>query len=223
MSDHVLITGANRGIGLELARKFHLNGDQVTALCRKSSPELRALGIQVIEEVNVTDFDRMRHVASEIGKGIDILICNAGILRNETLETVNNGSFDSIEEQFQVNTLGPLKTVGAFSTRMAKSSKIALITSRMGSIADNSSGGRYGYRMSKCALNIAGKSLALDLAPRGISVAILHPGFVQTDMTGKTGNLKPSESAAHLFQRINQLDLAKTGTFWHCEGEILPW
>lgn len=111
----------------------------------------------------------------------------------------------------------------ALLTALAGNSKVALISSRMGSIADNTSGGSYGYRMSKAALNAAGKSLALDLAGRGISVAVLHPGYVRTDMTGQQGLIEVAESAAGLIQRINELTPATSGTFWHSNGEILPW
>ena len=106
---------------------------------------------------------------------------------------------------------------------MTPGAKVALITSRMGSIADNSSGGSYGYRMSKAALNAAGRSLAIDLAARGIAVGLLHPGYVRTDMTGGSGNVEASEAAAMLVARIDELDAAKSGSFRHANGEELPW
>src|SRR5690606_28790840 len=119
---------------------------------------------------------------------------------------------------FQVNALGPLLTVHAFADRRESGAKVALVTSRMGSIADNTSGGSYGYRMSKAALNAAGKSLAIDLAPRGVAVVILHPGYVRTDMTGRTGNVDPGEAAAMLVARIDELDAASRGRFLHANG-----
>ena len=122
-----------------------------------------------------------------------------------------------------MNALGALRTVHALLPRLHEGSKIALITSRMGSIADNGSGAYYGYRMSKAALNAAGKSLALDLKARGVAVALLHPGMVRTEMTGGHGNLGPEEAAAQLVQRIEALSLENTGTFWHANGEVLPW
>jgi NAD(P)-dependent dehydrogenase (short-subunit alcohol dehydrogenase family) len=102
-------------------------------------------------------------------------------------------------------------------------SKVGIITSRMGSIADNDSGGSYGYRMSKAAVNAAGKSLAIDLKPRGIAVGILHPGWVRTDMTGRNGLIDANESAKGLLARMDELNLDNTGTFWHANGELLPW
>lgn len=97
------------------------------------------------------------------------------------------------------------------------------MTSRMGSIEDNDSGGRYGYRVSKAGLNAAGKSLAVDLKDRGIPVAILHPGFVKTDMTGNNGDITAEQAAHRLVQRMDELNLGNTGTFWHSDGSVLPW
>jgi NAD(P)-dependent dehydrogenase (short-subunit alcohol dehydrogenase family) len=149
-----------------------------------------------------------------------LLIANAGILREDALEDVD---LAEAREQIEVNALSALRTVKALLPNLGKGSKIGLITSRMGSIADNSSGGYYGYRMSKAALNAAGVSLAHDLKPRGVAVAILHPGFVRTDMTDRQGMLEPSESARLLLQRLDQLTLATSGSFWHANGERLPW
>jgi NAD(P)-dependent dehydrogenase (short-subunit alcohol dehydrogenase family) len=106
---------------------------------------------------------------------------------------------------------------------LERGAKVALITSRMGSIADNGSGGAYGYRMSKAALNAAGMSLARDLASRGIAVVLLHPGYVKTEMTGGSGNVSAEKSASQLIGRIEALDLAHSGSFWHANGETLPW
>ena len=144
----------------------------------------------------------------------------AGILRGDSLEALD---WDSVQEQIEVNALGPLRTVKALLPNLAQGAKLALITSRMGSIADNSSGGYYGYRMSKAALNAAGVSLARDLAPKKIAVAILHPGYVRTDMTGNHGNVTPEEAAKQLLARIDALTVQSSGTFWHANGEVLPW
>jgi NAD(P)-dependent dehydrogenase (short-subunit alcohol dehydrogenase family) len=148
------------------------------------------------------------------------LIANAGILRGDTLDTID---FESVIQQFQVNAVGALRTVHALVPRLVAGAKVALITSRMGSIADNGSGGYYGYRMSKAALNAAGMSLARDLARRNIAVAILHPGFVKTDMTGNSGGIEASQAAAQLLARVEDLNPQNTGTFWHANGEVLPW
>jgi NAD(P)-dependent dehydrogenase (short-subunit alcohol dehydrogenase family) len=149
-----------------------------------------------------------------------VIINNAGILKRETLEELH---FDQIRQQFEINSLGPLRVSTALLDNLSEGSKIAIITSRMGSVADNTSGSRYGYRMSKAAVNMAGVSLARDLQGRGISVAILHPGFVRTDMTGQNGLVDAHESASNLIARIDELTLDTSGTFWHMNGEVLPW
>ncbi len=215
------ITGANRGIGLELARRLAERGDEVIAACRTTSDELAGLQVEVVEGVDVTDDAAVARFADTLGdRGIDLLINNAGILASESL---NHLDFDSIRRQLEVNALGPLRVTAALRPNLGRGSKVALITSRMGSIEDNSSGGSYGYRMSKAALNMAGRSLARDLEGAGVAVIILHPGFVRTRMTGGQGNLDPSESARGLLERIDQLTLATTGSFWHANGEPLPW
>jgi NAD(P)-dependent dehydrogenase (short-subunit alcohol dehydrogenase family) len=221
MSQTVVITGANRGIGLEMARVWKERGDEVIAVCRKASDELNGLGVRVIEGIDVskpTDVATLRKALE--GTRIDLLYNNAGVMRSESLDDMN---YDTIQEQFEVNTLGPLRVSVALQDLMAEGGKIGLMTSRMGSIEDNDSGRKYGYRISKAGLNAAGKSLAVDLKPEGIAVAILHPGYVQTDMTGHTGHIKPDEAAARLVQRMDELDLDNTGTFWHSDGSVLPW
>jgi NAD(P)-dependent dehydrogenase (short-subunit alcohol dehydrogenase family) len=215
----IVITGANRGIGLELARQ-RAKGHTVIAVCRRSSAELDRLGVRVEAGVDVTDAASVRALADRIDVAIDVLVNNAGLLTREGLDDLD---FARIERQMQVNAYGPLRVTHALAPRLTKGSKVALITSRMGSIADNTSGGMYGYRMSKAALNMAGMSLARDLAPRGIAVALLHPGYVRTDMTGGHGHVDPSESAAQLWQRIDALTLETSGAFWHANGEALPW
>ncbi|HJL14231.1 MAG TPA: SDR family oxidoreductase [Sandaracinaceae bacterium LLY-WYZ-13_1] len=217
---HIVITGANRGIGLELARQ-RTESDRVTAVCRAPSDELKALGVRIEAGVDVTDDAAVGGLAKRLeGERVDVLINNAGILRRETLDDLD---FDSIRQQLEVNALGPLRVSAALAPLMGEGGKIAIITSRMGSIGDNTSGSRYGYRMSKAAVNMAGVSLAHDLADRGISVAILHPGFVRTEMTGRNGNVEPAEAAAQLWARIDALEPSTSGTFWHANGERLPW
>ena len=222
MSAHtIVITGANRGIGLAIARIYRERGDRVVALCRRASEELRGTGAEVVDEVDVTSSRALQRAAAAIER-VDVLIANAGVLSRQTLADVADDR-DRIEQQFAVNALGPLLTVHAFLDKLASGSRVALITSRMGSMADNSSGGSYGYRMSKAALNAAGRSLAVDLAPRGIHVGLLHPGYVRTDMTGRTGDVEPAEAAAMLVARIDELDADTSGTFRHAKGEELPW
>jgi NAD(P)-dependent dehydrogenase (short-subunit alcohol dehydrogenase family) len=217
----VCITGANRGIGLEMARQLRDRGDKVIAACRRSSPELEELGVEVVDGVDVSSGDGVARLVEALGdRSIHILVNNAGILSDESLEDLD---FDRMRRQLEVNSLGPLRVTAALRGTLGRGSKVAIITSRMGSIADNSSGGRYGYRMSKAAVNMAGVSLARDLAPSGVAVVILHPGFVRTDMTGHQGLIDAPESAAGLIARIDELTLETTGSFRHCNGEELPW
>lgn len=217
----VLITGAARGIGLALTQHYLQRGQQVLAVCRNATPELKATAAEIISGIDVTHADDIARLKSAVGlRSISILINNAGIFSNETLE---NMDIDAINRQWQVNALAPLQLTHTLLDTLNEGSKIALITSRMGSIADNGSGAYYGYRMSKAALNAAGKSLALDLKNRGISVAILHPGMVSTRMIGFNGDVTPTVSAERLIARIDALTLHNSGTFWHANGETLPW
>ncbi len=216
-----VITGANRGIGLALVNEYRNKGWRVIGICRQSSAELDASGAEVISGIDVTDALSVSQLPGLLkGQEIDLLINNAGILRHESLD---NMDFGAISEQFMVNALAPLRVATALLNQMAMGSKLAFITSRMGSISDNSSGGYYGYRMSKAALNAAATSLALDLKPRHISVAILHPGFVQTAMVNFGGEVSPQVAAQRLAQRIEETCPENTGGFWHANGECLPW
>ncbi|PVY76478.1 short-subunit dehydrogenase [Tamilnaduibacter salinus] len=217
----VLITGANRGIGLELARQFAARGDDVIGVCRHSSPELDATASQVVSGIDVTGEADVHTVSESLeGRSLDLLINNAGLLQDEKLGEID---FDSIRTQMEINAYAPLRVVEALLPNLRSGSKVANITSRMGSIADNDSGGRYGYRASKAALNAFGRSLAMDLEPRGIAVAQLHPGFVQTRMVNFGGFISPEEAARGLVARIDGLSLDNTGSFWHSNGEALPW
>ena len=221
MAQNVVITGANRGIGLAMAEIYAARGDKVFAVCRHSSAKLDALMVNVIEDVDVSTDVGIERLSNELsGIEIDVLINNAGILRDESLSDLN---MDTINEQFQVNTLGPLKVSHALLSNLNPGSKLALITSRMGSIADNTSGGRYGYRMSKAALNAAGMSLAQDLMTENIAVGIYHPGYVQTDMVNNRGDIPASEAANRIVKLIDNLTLDESGLFRHSNGEVLPW
>lgn len=226
MSGHTIaITGANRGIGLELARVFRERGDRVLALCRNAGDELRATGAEVVEGVDVSSAEALREAVRQLdATRIDVLVNNAGILSDESFDALGDPEvLGRMLRQFEVNALGPLLVTQALADRLGEGSKVALITSRMGSIGDNDSGGRYGYRMSKAALNAAGRSLAIDLAPRGIAVGLFHPGFVRTEMTGRRGQVDPAEAAAMLTARIDELGPDSAGTFRHANGEPLPW
>ncbi len=217
-----LVTGANRGIGYEFCRQLQARGETVIAVCRSADADLADLGIQVESGMDITSDAAVEELVNRLaGCPIDVLINNAGMAQRVTLEQLD---FDSIRQQFEVNALGALRLTHSLLPQLKPGAKIALITSRMGSIADNSSGGSYGYRMSKVALSMAGKSLSHDLKPRGIAVAILHPGLVQTRMTNFTDSgITPETSVAGLLARIDQLNLENTGSFWHSNGELLPW
>jgi NAD(P)-dependent dehydrogenase (short-subunit alcohol dehydrogenase family) len=210
-----LVTGANRGIGLSLVKLLKQRGDTVIAACRRSTPALTSLGVEVTR-------DKSLNILAEKlkGRSLDVLVNNAGLLSHESLQELD---FASIQRQMEVNAYGPLRVTHKLLSLLRQGSKVALITSRMGSIADNTSGGAYGYRMSKAALNAAGKSLAHDLASQGVSVAILHPGYVRTEMTSNHGSVEPDDAARDLLKRIDELTLENTGTFWHANGSVLPW
>lgn len=216
-----VITGANRGIGLALTQHYLAQGWQVIGICRTTSPELDASGAQVVSGVDVTNAAAIAALAQQLkGKSIDLLINNAGIFQHEQLGNID---YESVQQQFLVNAEAPLRVTEALLDNLASGAKIAFITSRMGSIADNSSGGYYGYRMSKAALNAAAMSLTRDLKPRGIAVAILHPGYVQTAMVNFGGDISANEAAQRLSQRIAGLTLENSGGFWHSNGDPLPW
>ncbi len=218
---HIVITGANKGIGLSLTQQYLAQGHAVTAICRKASSALHNSKATIIDNIDMLDQKAIESMAEALqSKDIDILINNAGIF---CCESLNNFDHKAIQEQLHINSIAPLSVTHALQKQLNNGSKVAFITSRMGSINDNGSGSYYGYRMSKAALNAGGKSLAIDLKPRGVSVAILHPGFVQTDMVGGAGDISPAEAAAGLISRIDELNLENSGTFWHSNGDILPW
>jgi NAD(P)-dependent dehydrogenase (short-subunit alcohol dehydrogenase family) len=220
-----VVTGANRGIGLALAAELRRRGHAVLATCRSSSPELERLGaegVEIVRDVDVSSDHGIARLVAAVGtRSIDWLVNNAGIyVQGDRLGELN---LEGIRKQFEVNALAPLRVTDALSGRLGSGAKVALVTSRMGSIDDNTSGGAYGYRMSKAALNMAGKSLAVDLRGRGVAVAILHPGMVKTDMIGGHGQVEPADAARDLATRIDELTLETSGSFWHANGQELPW
>jgi NAD(P)-dependent dehydrogenase (short-subunit alcohol dehydrogenase family) len=220
MVNRVLVTGANRGIGLELCRQLAARGDEVLAACRKSTADLESLDLRVIEGIDVGEPGLSEALRQQLGsERLDWLINNAGILSADSLDGLD---YDAMERQFRINALGPLRVTAAVLPLLGPGSKVGIVTSRMGSIGDNTSGGYYGYRMSKAAVNMAGVSLARDLQQKQIAVALLHPGMVSTDMTGGRG-VPVEQSANGLIQRMDSLDMSHTGTFWHAEGQLLPW
>ena len=221
---NVLITGANRGIGLELCRQLSARGDRVIAVVRKSSPELEKIGCRVVSGCDVARAEDLAGLAVDLGgQRLDTIISNAGILSNQTLGSIDEPAIEQILDQFRVNALGPVLLAQALRAHMVRGSCLAIITSRMGSIADNTSGGSYGYRMSKAAANAAGVSLARDLEKDGITVLMLHPGYVRTDMTAHSGLVDADESARGLIARMDALGAEASGSFHHANGEALPW
>lgn len=221
MSNRVVIIGASRGIGLELARQYAARGEEVVAACRRATRQLTEVGCEVVEGTEVTDDLSVRTLADHLaGRPVDILIHNAGILTRETFDDLD---FDRIREQFEVNAMGPLRVVRALVPSLRRGSKVGIVSSRVGSLGDNAAGGNYGYRMSKAAVNMAGVNLAHDLEPRGIALILLHPGYVRTDMTSGGGTVDPPDAAAGIIARMDALTLETTGTFWHAEGYRLPW
>lgn len=217
---NILITGANRGIGLELARTYRDAGHQVIATSRRPSPELAALEVQTLEGIDVAKEQDVQRLAKELGDTkLDLLINNAGILESGSLDALD---FDSLRRQFEVNSLGPLRVTHALLGHLQAGSKVAILTSLMGSMSDNGSGGAYGYRMSKAAVNAAGVSLSRDLASREIAVVLLHPGMVATEMTGGRG-ISVEESVRGLQDRIEALSMESSGNFWHADGRQLDW
>jgi len=222
MTKNILITGANRGIGYALSKNYAERGEKVFAVCRKSTPALEGLsGITVIDDIDVTDdqkLDVLKNILDNIH--LDVVINNAGIMTEEIFGEIES---KDLVQQFVVNAVAPLKLTQALRKNLSTGSKVIFITSRMGSASDNTSGGYYGYRMSKSALNSAGVSLAQDLKPDNISVVMLHPGFVQTDLVGNQADISAAESAKNLIKRIGQLNIEHSGEFWHANGEQLSW
>jgi len=216
-----LLLGANRGIGLQLARQLSARGDRVIAACRGESEELAGLPVEIISGIDLSDTECLETLDRRLGEeAIDVLVFVAGTLEGDTLESA---SLDSMRRHFEINALAPLAAIKQLRHRLNEGGKIFIVSSRVGSIADNSTGGNYAYRVSKTAVNMIGVNLAHDLKPQGIAVILLHPGYVRTDMTGHTGHVDADESASGLIQQMDRLELGDTGTFWHASGEALPW
>ena len=216
----ILVTGANKGIGLQLCKQLKERGDDVIAVCRVPSTELTEIGVRIIEGIDVSDGDAIVRLKSKLSdQPLDVLVNNAGILKGDRF---GNLDYDVMLEQFRVNTLGPLRVTEALADNLREGAKVAIISSRVGSIEDNGSGGNYGYRASKTAVNQVGMNLKHELATRGIAVALLHPGLVATELTGGRG-ISPIESAHGLIERIDALNIENSGKFWHAEGYELPW
>jgi NAD(P)-dependent dehydrogenase (short-subunit alcohol dehydrogenase family) len=224
VNKNVWITGANRGIGLALTQLYCEKGYNVFACCRKASKELIFTSATIIEGLDVTNEATFSSLDNYLASSsVDIFINNAGLLQNEVISNLSSFAKKSIEKQFKVNTLGPLYLTGYLYSYLKEGSKLVFITSRMGSIKDNTSGARYGYRMSKAALNAAVKSLSIDLKDKNIPVCLVHPGWVRTDMTGNTGNIDPVAVALQIRDRIQGCTIDNSGMFFHADGQELSW
>ncbi|MGQ0696945.1 MAG: SDR family oxidoreductase [Panacagrimonas sp.] len=223
-----LITGADRGIGEAMCRQLATRGDAVIAACLGDSVTLRERGIEVAAGMDVTSDSAVEKLVRQIaGRRIDVLVHNAGLVIERALGSFD---FDAFQKEYAVNTLGPLRITQALLPLMGEGGRIGLVTSRVGSLSENRSGGLYGYRMSKAAANMAGLNLAHDLKPRGIAVMCLHPGSVRTQMTAGLTDVatvgmlvEPDTAASGLIARLDELNLETTGSFRHANGETLPW
>ncbi len=215
----VLITGANRGIGLEFARQYAADGWDVIAAARQSSPELDALGVR-IEPLDLSDADAVTSFAARVTDPLDLLIANAG-----TNHPINGDSADDArawQAMMMVNAIAPYRLGRSLLPRMSAGGRMIAISSGMGSIAENS-GGWIPYRTSKAALNMAWASLALEARSRDVTVVALSPGWVQTRMGGAGAEITPQESVGAMRTLIDRLTVADSGKFLRRDGSELPW
>jgi NAD(P)-dependent dehydrogenase (short-subunit alcohol dehydrogenase family) len=221
----VLITGANRGIGLELARQYAAAGWQVIGTARRpdGAKELRALNAEVMQ-LDVTDPESVARLAGDLGeRPIDMLINNAGIL--EMMATIDEIDFDVVNRTLAVNTVGPMRVTSALmpNLRQGGLKKIINITSNLGSIETNDGGRFYGYRESKAALNMFTKTIAVELRAEGFICIVMHPGWVQTDMGGSSAPVTVEDSASGIRNVVDTLEPNDSGTYWTHLGEQMPW
>ncbi len=231
-SDTVLVTGANRGLGLEFARQYAAAGWRVFAACRgpNDAKDLQLVAAESggrvrILQMDVTDSASVRAAAAELkGEAIDLLLNNAGV-GGTPGQRLGSLDYEAWARVLDANTLGPMRVSEAFLENVAQSrqKRIVTITSGMGSIEDNTSGGRYAYRSSKAAVNMVMKSLAVDTAPRGITCIVMNPGWVRTDMGGKGGTLSPEDSIKAMRSVIASLKPEDTGKFLNFSGNPYPW
>mmetsp|Transcript_32740 Transcript_32740/g.83648 ORF Transcript_32740/g.83648 Transcript_32740/m.83648 type:complete len:274 (+) Transcript_32740:272-1093(+) len=233
----VLITGGNRGVGLDLVKECAKQGAQVVATCRKSSDELDAVpGVQIITGIDVTSADACAKLGTEVGEPLDVVVNNAGYFY-EPVEKIDTLNFDEELKMINICAVGPLRVTSALfnAGKLKKGSKVAMITSQGGSIAwrttQNPEGHDYGHHMSKAAANMAGVLLAQELKHSGVIVTCLHPGFNKTEMTAKykdawdeEGAVDPECGAMRVMHEIGLLTPDHAGKFINCEdGLEIPW
>lgn len=230
MSKTLLVTGCSQGIGLQLVKYYVKKGFKVIATCRNPSKatELLSVGAFAVEPLDVTSDESIDALSKKLGAELklDMLINNAGILSEDTFTDFKK---QDVVDQFMTNSVAPLMLTRAFYPNLknavsdTSSPMIVNISSILGSMSQNSSGGYYGYRASKCAINAISKSMAVDFASDGICVCIVHPGWVKTNMTSDAATLTPEQSVSGIAKVIDQMDLSKSGTFYHSNGRVIEW
>jgi len=228
----ILVTGCNRGIGLQMVKSAVAKQWRVFACCRNphdaeklSEVAKMSAGLVSMHTLDIADKAQIQALAYELrNESIDILINNAGVYGSM------EHKFGHVDEEdwlktFRINTIAPMQVAEAFVEHVARSDKkiIASMSSKMGSMADNGSGGSYIYRSSKAALNAVMKSMSIDLKPKSISCVILHPGWVKTDMGGPYAEITTRESVTQLFHTLENVTLDDTGSFYEIDGSIIPW
>jgi NAD(P)-dependent dehydrogenase (short-subunit alcohol dehydrogenase family) len=228
-----LITGANRGIGLEFSRQYAADGWSVLACSRNpgKSDELNKLAAQYPELIKVLALDVADHAQIErlaqelVDESIDLIINNAGIYPKSGVNSFGHIDYEEWMRVFRINTMAPLKMAEAFATQLTRGEHktFVAITSKMGSIEDNSGGGSYLYRSSKTAVNMVVKSLAIDLQSAGIISIVIHPGWVKTDMGGPNALISAGQSISGMRQVISNLSMADSGKFFNYDGHEIPW
>jgi len=231
--DTVLITGSNRGIGLEFARQYAADGWRVLACCRhpEKADALNSLaalypGLMTVHALDVADPVQIDRLAQELAENtIDLLVNNAGIYPDSDKKGFGHIDYAEWVQAFRINTMAPLKLAEAFSAQISRSrlKTIVTITSMMGSIEDNRGGGSYIYRSSKAAVNMVMKTLAIDLKPLGIMSAVFHPGWVKTDMGGPNAMITTEQSVSGIRRLIGKLSIAESAKFFAYNGQMIPW
>ena len=215
-----LVTGANRGIGLALCAELAGEGWEVLGSVRSSCEVLEERGVQQ-ELLDLESDASIESLGRRLaGVALDLVVHNAGVSVDDDLSCLAAGA---LVKQYRVNAIGPLLLTRSLLGNLSRGSKVVIGSSRMGSMAHNQTGRQYGYRASKAAVNMVGVNLSRDLAPHGIAVGVLHPGFVRTDMTRGRGERSPEEAARGMLARIEELTLATTGSFWHADGRSICW
>jgi len=224
----LLVTGANRGLGLEFVRQYAADGWRVLACCRTLEGAATLRDVEGAVEtyiLDVANFPAIEKLAADLkGQTIDVLLNNAGIYGSKSSQ-FGSVDYDEWLRVLHIDTMAPLKMAESFIEHVAKSElkRIVTVSSKMGSIADNTSGGSYVYRSSKGAVNVVTKSMANDLKSRGVTCAVLHPGWVMTDMGGLNALISAEESVRGMKGVIDGLDLLQSGKFFNYDGNEIPW